>query len=191
MDVTNDDDGGTPADAVTAAADAFPQEGLAGTVTRLQEENRDTRDRMLRVAADFENFRKRNERERLDYMRFLHERILRDFLPIADNLLRALESARKSGDAPSVLAGVELVVSEFVKVLKKYGVEPIEAAGKPFDPQFHEALQQIETEESEPGAIVTEVQRGYLLNGRVLRPSLVVVAAAPEVTSPGVRRQFD
>lgn len=165
-------------------------EDTAAELARLREENREIRDRMLRIAADFENFRKRGERDRQDYVRLVHERILKDFLPVLDNLTRAVESARRT-DSPAIVAGVDLVVQEFLKTLKKYGVEPIDAVGRPFDPAIHEALQQVESEDAEPGTVVSEVQRGYLLAGRVLRPSLVVVSTAPEVTSPGMRRQFD
>ena len=171
--------------------DAGQQEDLAAQVARLTQENSETRERLLRVAADFENYKKRNERERQEYMRFVHERVLKDFLPVYDNLSRALEVGRKGGGDPAMVAGIEMVLSEFLKVLKKYGVEPTEAVGRPFDPEFHDALQRLESEDAEPGTVLAEIQRGFTMNGRVLRPALVVVATAPEVTSPGMRRDFD
>ena len=153
-------------------------------VVQLRTEARESRDRMLRIAADFENFKKRNERERQEFMRFASERMLRDLLPVIDNLSRALESVRKAADAAAITAGLELVIQDFLRILRKNGAEPVAAVGKSFDPTVHEALHQIETDEYPPGTVIDEVQRGYLLNGRVLRPALVVVAARPEVTAP-------
>ncbi len=148
---------------------------------------REAQERLLRVAADFENYRKRIEREKQEYIKFAHERILRDLLPIADNLRRAMQHARDIGESPVLLSGVELVVQEFEKVLERYGVTPIDSLGRPFDPMVHEALQTVEVEDAQPGLVVEEIQRGYLLNGRVLRPALVSVSASPEQTTPGIR----
>jgi molecular chaperone GrpE len=140
------------------------------------------------VAADFENYKKRVERERQDQIRFSNERLLKEILPIVDNLQRALDAAARSGEAPSISAGVELVIAETQKILRRAGVEPIAALNQPFDPAIHEALQRVETEAVEAGCVVNEVQPGYTLNGRVLRPALVTVAMPPEVTSPGMDR---
>jgi len=176
--------------APVSASDAVTADARA-QVEQLRAEARDNRDRMLRLAADFENFKKRNERERQEYMRFANERLLREFLPVVDNMSRAVDAARKSGDSVAIVAGIDIVLQEMVKLLKKYGVEPVPAMGLAFNPAYHEALQQVESEEAPPGTVVAEIQRGYTLNGRVLRPSMVAVAAAPEVTSPGSRIEFD
>jgi molecular chaperone GrpE len=176
--------------APAAAPDAAVAEARA-QVDQLRAEARDNRDRMLRLAADFENYKKRNERERQEYMRFANERLLREFLPVVDNMSRAVDAARKSGESVAIVAGIDLVLQEMIKLLKKYAVEPVPAVGQVFNPAYHEALQQVESEDAPPGTVVGEIQRGYTLNGRVLRPSLVSVAAAPEVTSPGSRIEFD
>jgi molecular chaperone GrpE len=181
---TRTDEGALPVDppaAGEAATDA------AAELEKARAEARESRDRFLRVAADFENFKKRNERERQDYLKFANERLVRELLPLTDNLSRALEAARKSDEAPGITSGLDLVVQDLGRVFKRFGVEPIDAVGRPFDPSVHEALQQIETEEVPPGVVVNEVQRGYTLHGRVLRPALVTVATAPEVTAPGGR----
>lgn len=157
-------------------------------IVELEKELKEVRDFATRIAADFENYKKRVERDRHDQIRFANERVLKEFLPVVDNLQRALDAARRNGEAPSITGGVELVVTELAKVLRRSGVEPVEALGKPFDPAVHEALQQVETEVVEPGCVVQEVQPGYTLHGRVLRPALVTVAVAPEVTSPGMDR---
>lgn len=183
-----DGNGAPPADNEETPIPGEPQvaEEARDREAELETRVRETQERLLRVAADFENYRRRIEREKQEYVKFAHERILRDLLPIMDNLRRAMEHARVIGESPVLLSGVELVVQEFEKVLERYGVTPIDALGRPFDPMVHEALQTVEVEESEPGLVVEEIQRGYLLNGRVLRPALVSVSASPEQTSPGV-----
>jgi len=150
-------------------------------------ELRETKERLLRLAADFDNFRKRQERERHEHTRFANERLLRELLPVIDNLERAQESARRSGEAPAIVAGLELLIQEFHRVIQRAGAEPIPALGKPFDPALHEALQQMETDQVDPGCVAAEILRGYTLNGRVIRPTLVAVATAPEITSPGMK----
>ncbi len=151
-----------------------------------ERELRETKERLLRLAADFENFRRRQERERQDHTRFANERLLLELLPVFDNIERACDSARRVGEARAIVAGLDLVTQEFRRVIQRAGAEPIEALGKPFDPALHDALQQMETEEVEPGCVSAEILRGYTLNGRVIRPSLVAVARAPEITNPGV-----
>lgn len=172
----------TPMALESPAAEEVPDRAA-----ELETRARETQERLLRVAADFENYRKRIEREKQEYVKFAHERLLRDLLPILDNLGRALQHARDAGESPVLLSGVELVAQEFRKVLERYGVTAIESLGRPFDPMVHEALQTVEIEDAEPGHVVEEIQRGYLLNGRVLRPALVTVSAAPEQTAPGIR----
>ncbi len=173
-------------EATPAGEPASPGEA-ADRVAELETRVREVQERLLRVAADYENYRKRIEREKQEYVKFAHERLLRDLLPIVDNLERAAQHARSTGESPVLLSGVTLVLQEFEKVLQRYGVTPIECVGRPFDPLVHEALQTVEMEGEQPGMVVEELQRGYLLNGRVLRPALVSVSAAPEQTAPGVR----
>lgn len=162
-------------------------EGAGSREAELEARLRETQERLLRMAADFENYRKRIEREKQEYVKFAHERLLRDLLPVLDNLMRARQHARDARESPVLLSGLELVVGEFQKVLERYGVTGIESVGQPFDPNVHEALQTVEVEDAEPGRVVEEVQRGYLLHGRVLRPALVSVSTAPEQTAPGIR----
>lgn len=182
-------DGDPPADHEETPVAGEPQdaEEARDREAELETRAREAQERLLRVAADFENYRKRIEREKQEYVKFAHERILRDLLPIADNLRRAVQHARDIGESPVLLSGVELVVQEFEKVLERHGVTPIDCLGRPFDPMVHEALQTVEIEDAKPGLVVEEIQRGYLLNGRVLRPALVSVSASPEQTAPGIR----
>lgn len=134
-------------------------------------------DRYLRAAAELDNFRKRAVRMRAES----REETLRDLLlqiaPLMDNMRRAL--AQEGAEAQSLKQGVELILSQFQAVLNGYGLEEIEAVGKPFDPNLHEAMLEVESADCEPGAILEEMEKGYRLREKVLRPARVVVAKAP------------
>lgn len=140
----------------------------------------ETKDKLLRLAAEFENFKKRRIRERDEQQKYANERVLKELLPVLDNLERALDSARQAGQAANLVTGLDLVIHEFLRVLSREGVEPVLAVGRPFDPAYQEALQSLETTESDPGTVVAEILRGYTLHGRVLRAGLVVVAREPQ-----------
>lgn len=138
-------------------------------------------DKMLRAQAEFENIRKRLEREKQEFIRFANEGLISDLLNVVDDLERTLELAQdKHQDLAAFLKGVELILAHLYDLLKKQGLSPIEAKGKIFDPDFHEALLNTETNDFQENAIVEELQKGYLLNGRVLRTSKVKVAKKPE-----------
>ena len=152
---------------------------------RLEREMQELRDWAVRVAADFENYKKRVERDRQEQWRFANERLLRELLPVMDNLQRALKASEGAQDVRVLVSGLQLVLGDFRKVLTRAGVEEIPADGLVFDPTVHEALQQAESDSVEAGRLLEVHQPGYTLHGRVLRPSLVTVAVRPEVTSPG------
>jgi len=135
---------------------------------------KDTHDRLLRTAAEFDNFRKRAMKEKEDVQRFGIERLLKDFLPVMDNLERALDHAEQH-DPRQVIEGVRLVQKLFENTLAKHGVVGFSALGKPFDPGLHEALMQQESDEP-AGTVVSEMAKGYKLNERLVRPAAVVVA---------------
>jgi len=135
-------------------------------------------DLYLRSQAELDNFRKRAQRDKEDLSRFANESILRELLPVIDNLERAVEHAEKGG-ADDLLQGVQMTLSQFHKVLEKFGVTPIVAVGEPFDPARHEAVGQVESRDLPPNAVAQELQKGYLLNDRLLRPSMVMIAKAP------------
>lgn len=139
-------------------------------------EARQNLDRYLRASAELDNLKKRAQREREEYIRFANESLLREILPVLDNFDRALEAARAASETQSVVAGVELIQRELLKVLEKFGVTPYSAQGQPFDPERHEAVQRVVKPGAPDWTVVEETQRGYLLNGRVLRPAMVVVA---------------
>lgn len=135
------------------------------------------KDRMLRLQADFENTRKRLERERQDFVKFANEGIILEALNILDDLERTVELAQtKHQDLTAFLKGVEMILTHLYEMLKEHDVKPIEAKGKIFDPHYHEALMQIEDKELPENTIVEELQKGYLLNDRVIRTSKVKVS---------------
>lgn len=156
----------------SARAEGTPDD--SSDVAKLREENEKLRNETLRSRADFENFRKRTEREKQDYYRHSLSRILTDLLPVLDNFERALASAPSEGD--DFTRGVELIYKQLADSLEKYGLKPIDQKDQPFDPKIHEAV--IRDDDPDvPSHTVTEVlQKGYSLNDRLLRPAMVRVA---------------
>jgi len=140
----------------------------------------DKQDRLLRALAEADNIRRRAQRDRDDFVKYANESLLRDLIPVLDNLDRALGSARAAAGAASVVTGVELIQRELLRVLERAGVSRYSAVGQPFDPTRHEAIARVVSAEAAPDTVVNETAPGYLLNGRVLRPALVAVAAAPD-----------
>lgn len=137
-------------------------------------------DLYLRERAELENFRKRMQREKEDLVRFANENLLREILTVVDNLERAIEHARNQDETvQGLLEGVEMTLSQCHKLLEKFGVTPVVAVGEPFDPTWHEAMGQMESDEHPPNTVLQEMQKGYVLNDRLLRPALVMVAKAP------------
>jgi molecular chaperone GrpE len=164
-----------------------PQEEASGSAT-LQQELADANDRYLRLAADFENFRKRALKDREEAHHFGHQNLVKDLLPSVDNLERAVDHARKGEEGSGLLEGVELVLRELHAVLAKHGVTPIEALGQPFDPALHEAMAQVPDGSQPPNTVVQVFQRGHQLRGRLLRPARVVVSRPPEGSGPESRQ---
>ena len=134
-------------------------------------------DKLLRIQADFENTRKRLEREKQDFIKFANESLILELLNILDDLERVVNLAEsKSQDLPAFLKGVEMILAHLYEMLKEHGVKPVDAQGKLFDPNFHEALMQVENNELPEHTVVEELQKGYLLNDRVIRTAKVKVS---------------
>jgi molecular chaperone GrpE len=132
--------------------------------------------RLLRLAADMENLKKRLEKERADLLLFANENLIKELLPVVDNLERALDHGRQAETSEGLLEGLDLVYQGFLKVLAKFGVTPLQSVGQQFDPAFHNAVMQEETTEFPDCSVIKELQKGYLMNQRLLRPAMVVVA---------------
>ena len=159
----------------TAPAEVTPAE-----VEDLKRQVADKQDRLLRALAEVDNVKRRTQREREDYVRYANEGLVRDLLPIVDNFDRALEAARATQEAAKVVEGVSLIQRELLKVLERVGVTRYSAVGERFDPNRHEATGRVVSANQPPDTVVAELGAGYMLNGRVLRPAQVLVAAAPD-----------
>ena len=157
-----------------AAADApAGPAGAASADAALQKENRDLKDRVLRTLADYENYRKRADREKQDYFKYALADSIRDLLPVLDNFDRALEHAEEGDDFHK---GVLLIYKQLFDVLKRHGVKPIDESGVHFDPNIHEAVVREENAEVPSHTVVAVLQKGYFLHDRLLRPAMVKVA---------------
>ena len=161
-----------------SAQSAEPQseiELLREQLKAKEEEAKNHYDRFLRQTADLDNFKKRASRDREDAIRFANEALVKELLPVVDNLERAVSHAKEGGDGESLVEGVEMILKGLFDALGKHGVVQISANGQPFNPQLHEAMAQVESAGHEPNTVLEEHQKGYLLKDRLLRPSLVTV----------------
>lgn len=158
-----------------AAGNPSLQEQLE-TATRERDE---LRNKWLRTEAELDNYRKRVQREAEELRRYQALPLARELLPGLDNLQRALQAAETSKNVEDLVQGVSMVAKQFEDILARHAVEPIRAVGEPFDPNLHEALQQIPSAEHPPMTVVQELERGYTLAGRVVRPSKVIVSSGP------------
>ena len=163
------------------ATDAAASETAADPVAQLKTELDSTRDRYLRTAADFDNFRKRARRDIDDAEKRGREGLLRDLLPVFDNLERAVASATATPapETQAIADGMRMVLRQFTDTLERTGIKRVVTVGQSFDPNLHEAIQQLESAESAPGTVLAEVQAGYQLGDRLVRAAMVVVAKAP------------
>ncbi len=161
----------------TSPAVTETPEAEAQDIESLRREIADLRDRSLRTLADFDNFRKRAERERQEVRRYALLEPLREFLPIADNLERALSAG---GSAEDLKRGVELILRQMQELLRRFGVREVGADGEPFNPMVHEAVARIESDQVTVPTVSETLVRGYMLHDRLLRPAMVKVAVPPE-----------
>jgi molecular chaperone GrpE len=155
-------------------------EELKKKLEEKEKEAKENYDRLLRTAADFENYKKRTAREKEDWTKFANEDLIRAILPFIDNLERAVNHAQKIADTGVLVEGVRLTLQQLLQTLNKFGLSSFESVGKPFDPAMHEAMLVVETDKHEPNQVVEEFQKGYLLNDRLLRPATVSVSKPPE-----------
>jgi molecular chaperone GrpE len=170
--------GDVETDAPGEPAEASP--ATSPEVEDLKRQLGEKQDRLLRALAEVDNVKRRTQRERDEYVRYANESLVRELLPILDNFERALEAARATREAAKVIEGVALIHRELLKVLERVGVTRYSALGERFDPNRHEAAGRVVSVNQPPDTVVTELTSGYLLNGRMLRPAQVIVAAAPD-----------
>lgn len=182
MDSADEMPEGAPeaADAPAAENDA-PEGSLEAQLQAVQEERDQAIDQALRAQADAQNAQRRATQEVEKARKFALERFCGELLPVVDNLERALDAANLDDEAVKPIAeGVELTLKSFRDALRKFQIEAIDPAGEPFDPQFHQAMSMIENPDAEPNTVLAVMQKGYTLNGRLVRPAMVMVSKAPE-----------
>ena len=152
-------------------------DALQEKLNAAQQQSKENYDRLLRVSAEFENYKKRTARDMSEFKKYANETLLKELLTVVDNLERALLSTVQ-GEAPAdcFIEGVQMTLKELLKVLSQFGVEALDALGKEFDPIYHQAMMQEETDAVPENTVIKEMQRGYLLHDRLLRPSMVVVS---------------
>lgn len=158
---------------------AHEVEELKKRLNEKEKEAKESLDRLLRIAADFENYKKRAAREKEDWTKFSNEDLIKSILPFIDNLERAVDHAEKVTDTGVLIEGIKLTLQQVLQTLNRFGLTPFESVGKPFDPARHEAMLVVETDRHEPDQVVEEFQRGYLLNERLIRPATVSVSKFP------------
>jgi len=170
-----------------AAPPAAPAAESQDPVAKLTAERDDYLDRLQRVSAEFLNYQKRAQREIADARERADCDLIKGLLPVLDDMERALDAARsaKGGGDDPLLAGMQLVHEKALGILQRRGLEVIEAKGKPFDPEKHQAVSQMPTDEHAPNTVLQDLQKGYMLGGRTLRPSMVVVAKPVEKQADG------
>jgi molecular chaperone GrpE len=184
QDQNGNGNGAASADGAAAPQPATPEERLSV----LTAERDEMKDRMLRIAAEFENWKKRARKEQTDAVAQARESVLKDVLEVADNLERATGAQTQVGpkgavDGAAVVKGVNLVLRLLQQKLERYEVRPFEAAGQPFDPRVHEAISRVESAEVPSGSVATELQKGYRVGERLLRPAMVSVSTGPKSSS--------
>jgi len=151
-----------------------------GTEPGSLDEIKALQDKYLRLAAEFDNYKRLSLREQRDSARFANEGLLKELLPILDNLERAVRSSKDKHRRDGLIQGVELTLKQFMETLAKFGVRPIASVGQAFDPSRHEAVARVESNTVPAGSVVDEFQRGYYLHDRILRPAMVTVSAAEQ-----------
>ncbi|MGU3470014.1 nucleotide exchange factor GrpE [Paenibacillus sp. D51F] len=167
-----------------AAGEPAPAEGAAeaeapagdSRYDELSKQAEEHQQRYLRAQADFDNFRRRTQKEKEELAQYASSKLLTQLLPVVDNFERALAAAAGSGDSDSLAKGVDMIFRQLQGVLEQEGLKAMEAVGSPFNPEFHQAIMQVESDEHEEGIVVEEVQKGYILKDKVLRPAMVKVS---------------
>lgn len=186
--MSQDQNGNGKETASTESAAAPPPATPEDRLAALSAERDEIKDRMLRIAAEFDNWKKRARKEQTDAVAQAREAVLKDVLEVADNLERATGAQAQAGgngvvDGAAVVKGVNLVLRLFQQKLERYEVRPFEATGQPFDPRVHEAISRVESAEVPSGSVAIELQKGYRVGDRLLRPALVSVSTGPKSTA--------
>jgi len=191
-EVAAEEETAIPAEAIAEAAEAIAGaahddsttgaddgSSLSEDVESLRAERDQALDQAIRAHAELDNYRKRVSRELEQAARYQMLPLIRDLLPALDNLSRTIQAAGQTTNVDDLVKGAEMILGHFNQVLASHSTKPIEAVGQPFDPNLHEAIQQLPSEEYPPGTVIQDVELGYMLHDRVIRPTKVIVAIAP------------
>jgi molecular chaperone GrpE len=184
--VTEDEASGTGAEAASEAAETAEAAGgeaagadadpAASQLEELKKQADDNYQRYLRAQADFDNFRRRARQEKEDFAKYASLKLIEQLLPVVDNFSRALAASKDNRDYDALVKGLDMTYRQLDQVLVQEGVSPIEAVGQPFNPELHQAVMQVESEEHGEGIVVEELQKGYMLKDKVIRPAMVKVS---------------
>lgn len=168
-----------PEDTPHEQAEAAAQQPVVVDETDWKARYEQEREKYLRALADLQNYRRRTEQERVQQLQYAHDSLLTDLLPLSDNCNQALASIRDTDDVEGLARGVEMILGQLQAFMQRYGVRELSPHGEPFDPELHEAVEAVPTDEAAPNTVVEVVQPGYMLNDRLLRAPKVRVAVAP------------
>jgi molecular chaperone GrpE len=177
---TNAPENGAGTGNTAGATVADNVESLRDQLATVEQERDQFRDLAQRTRADFENYQKRATRDAAQERRYAHGSLAQDLLPVLDNLERAAAAAKQAEDNGPLAQGVNLVLSQFLDLLRRHGITPIEAAGQPFDPNLHQAVMQRPSGEHVPNTVLEVLEKGFKIHDRVLRPARVVVSTAKD-----------
>ena len=150
------------------------------SLEKFMDENEELKNRMLYLHAELDNFKKRSAKEKEQLLLFGNERLIKELIPLLDNLELAINHGREDDNSRQFVSGIELIYNEFLNILKRFGVTQLDEEGEEFDPNFHEAVSSINVPDKEPGTIYQVVRKGYTLNRRLLRPVQVIITAGPD-----------
>lgn len=153
------------------------EQELLQQIDELKKQVEENYNRFLRAQADFDNYRRRTMKEKEEMAKYASMNVIESLLPVVDNFERAIEAGKEKSDNDALMEGVEMVFRQFMQILEKEDVKPIEATGKKFDPNYHQAVMQVDSDEHESGVVVEELQKGYMMKDRVIRPSMVKVSS--------------
>ncbi|MCD6262167.1 MAG: nucleotide exchange factor GrpE [Deltaproteobacteria bacterium] len=160
---------------MSAALENMSKEELIDKLKETEKSAQENFDMYIRCKAEMENFKKRVQKEKQDMIKYSNESLIKELLSVVDNLEKALEVSKEKHSLDILQEGIELTLKGFKDILKKAGIECVEAVGKPFDPNFHEAVSIVTDDSAEHNTVQEELQKGYMLNGRLIRPAMVVV----------------
>ncbi|MFD0682694.1 MULTISPECIES: nucleotide exchange factor GrpE [unclassified Paenibacillus] len=164
-------------DMSTEAEEAAQEQASEQELEQLRKESEENYQRYLRAQADFDNFRRRTRLEKEEFAKYASMKVIEQLLPVLDNLERALNAGQEGKDYEALHKGVDMISRQLDQTLANEGLQAMESVGQPFNPEFHQAIMQVESEEHEEGIVVEEIQKGYLLKDKVLRPAMVKVSS--------------